>query len=486
VELYDKLSHPVALIVFLLTLFLPIFIGFLTMRRTRSQSDFFIGGRSMDKLVVALSAISTGRSSWLVLGVSGIAYLRGVGAVWALVGYIVAELFQFIYIGHPLREQTEEFKSLTLLDYFETKFNDKKNLIRITGSTIIIFFMTIYVAAQFRAGAKALSTGLAIPLIAALAISGVLILVYMVLGGYIAVAYNDVVRAFILLVGLVIFPIYGLIRIGGLKPLLEMLSQLNPSLIDPFSLGMGVIVGYVGIGLGSPGQPHIIVRYMSIDDPDKLRFSSVIGTLWNVLMGWGAIFIGLLGRVIVPSIEKLPGRDEEVIYLVLSSEYFGPALYGLIIGGIFAAILSTADSQLLVVASTLVRDIYEKILKKGMLLKESNKLKLSRSILLFAGILAIFIAYIAKDNIFWLVLFAFGGMGASLGPTLILSLFWKKANKYGIFAGMITGTLVIIIWKLFFKATTGIYELIPAFVTALVAIVIISVSAESKRSKENI
>ncbi|MBN1272326.1 MAG: sodium/proline symporter [Candidatus Aminicenantes bacterium] len=471
---YDKLAEPLALTVFLATLCLPLLIGFLTMRLTKNQNDFFIGGRAMDKFVVALSAVSSGRSSWLILGVSGMAYLRGTGAVWAIAGYITAEMFQFIYIGKKLRTQTESFESLTLLDYFESRFNDGKHIIRVTGAAIIALFLTAYVAAQFNAGAKSLSTALGIPFIVSLLVSGTLILVYMVLGGYIAVAYNDVVRAVIMIVGLVIFPIYGLVKVGGPGVLLQTLEKINPAYIDPFSLGLGAIAGFLGIGLGSPGQPHIIVRYMSINDAEKLRISTVAGTIWNVILGWGAVFIGLLGRAFMPVPSKLPDGNPEMIYLVLSSKFFGPVLYGFLIGGIFAAILSTADSQLLVVASTFVRDIYEKILRRRKPLPEEKKLSLSRIVVFLSGIIALFLAYAAKDLIFWLVLFAWGGLGASIGTSLIFSLGWKRTHKYGIVAGMVTGTLVTIFWKLFLKEPTGLYELIPAFFVSALMIVIVS------------
>jgi len=484
-EIYEKLTNPLAFIIFVLTLSLPVLIGFLTLRKTKNQSDFFVGGRRMDKFVVALSAVSSGRSAWLVLGVSGMAYLRGTGAVWSVVGYILAEMFQFIYIGRKLRTHTEAFNSITLLDYFESRYKDRKHIIRITGAIIIAIFLTAYVAAQLNAGAKALSIALDLPIIISLVISTVLILVYMILGGYIAVAYNDVVRAILMLLGLVVFPVYGLIKIGGLKVLLETLTKLNPAFIDPFSLGLGVIIGYLGIGLGSPGQPHIVIRYMSIDDPEKLRLSAVIGTIWNVIMAWGAVFIGLLGRFVVPVIEELPYKlpdknPQEIIYLVLSSEFFGPILYGLLVGGIFAAILSTADSQLLVVASTFVRDLYEKIIKKNSNIDEARKLELSRYIVLLSGILALVLAYFARETIFWLVLFAWGGLGASIGPAVIFSLYWKGTTKYGIVAGMISGTLVTILWKLFLKEPTGLYELIPAFLLSALAIVIVSLLTRNK------
>jgi len=473
-NIYDKLSNPLAFVVFLLTLLLPVGVGLLALLRTKSQSDFFIGGRSMNAFVVGLSAISSGRSSWLVLGLSGVAYVSGTGAVWAIAGYIAVEAWQFIYLGRKLRKETQEMDSITLLDYFESRYKDKSGLLRIAGVIIIGIFITAYVAAQFNAGAKSLSTALDISFVLSLGISGLLIMVYMVLGGYVAVAYNDVVRAIIMMIGLIVLPVIGVIQIGGLGILNQMLHQLNPEYLDPFSLGAGVIIGFLGIGLGSPGQPHIVVRYMSISDPARLKYSAIYGTFWNIVLGLGAICIGLVGRILVPDINSLPGSDPEMIYLALSSEYFGPVLYGLLVGGVFAAILSTADSQLLVVASTFARDLYEKVIAGRREIDEKKKLSLSRLVLMLSGILALFLAYMAQDLVFWLVLFAWGGLGAAFGPALILSLFWKKSTKEGILTGMVTGTIITIVWRLWLKDITGIYELIPGFFGALLMIVVVS------------
>jgi len=469
-NVYEQMTDPVALTIFIFTLLLPVFVGIITTKRTKNQSDFIVGGRSINKFTVALSAVSTGRSSWLVLGVSGMAYTMGVGAVWAVVGYITAELFQFIFIGRKLREQTEKYGSLTLLDYFEERFKDSKNLIRSVGAVIIIIFLTAYVSAQFNAGASSLSTSMNIPFLYAILISAALILIYMVLGGYIAVVYNDMIRAVIMILGLVIFPVMAILKFGGIKIVLETLKALDPSMIDPFSLSAGMIIGFLGIGLGSPGQPHIVVRYMSVKDPAKLRDSAVIGTIWNVVMAWGAVFIGLAGRAFVNSTADLPDKNPEMIYLVLASKLCGPVLYGLLVGGIFAAILSTADSQLLVVSSTFVRDIYGKILKKRRENIRMSDLTLNRIIVVAAGICAVVLGILAKDIIFWLVLFAWGGLGASIGPALIFSLFWEKTTAKGVVAGMLTGTTVTIIWKLFIKNIVNIYELIPAFLLASLAV----------------
>jgi len=473
-NVYERLSDPLALIVFVITLFLPVIVGLVALKRTRSQSDFFVGGRAMNKLVVALSAVSSGRSSWLVLGVSGMAYARGTGALWAVAGYTVVELIQFLTVGQRLRDDAQRYDSITLLDWFESKFPDSRRRIRVTGALIIGVFLTAYVAAQLNGGAKTLEAALQIPFWTALLAAAVLIVVYMLLGGYIAVAYNDVVRATIMLVALLVLPIVGLVEIGGFAGLAESLRGTDPGLVDPFSLGVGALIGFLGIGLGSPGQPHILVRYMSIDDPKNIRAAGLFGFAWNVVLGAGAVFVGLVGRALVPAVENLPEQDPEMAYLVLSADFFAPALYGLLVGGIFAAILSTADSQLLVVSSTVVRDVWEKVVRSDVELDEQQRLKMSRMVVLLAGIAAVLLAWGAQGLVFWLVLFAWGGLGAAIGPAVILGLFWRRTTASGVVAGMITGAIVTIVWRLWLRDPTGLYELIPGFVAATVAVVVVS------------
>ncbi len=401
------------------------------------------------------------------------AYTRGIGAVWAILGYSLVELVQFLTIGYRLRKETGKLGSITLLDYFESRFQNSQNRIRSIGALIIGIFLTAYVAAQLNAGAKSLTTALNIPLLGSLFLCTCLTLIYMILGGFIAVAYNDVLRAVIMIIGLCILPMVGFIHVGGLSTLFQILKGLDPTHVDVFSIGIGGILGFFGIGLGSPGQPHILVRYMAINDPKKLKTSAWIGTFWNITMGLGAVMIGLLGRAVIPNSQQLPKGDPEMVYLALSSQYFGAILYGILIGGIFAAILSTVDSQLLVVASTVVRDGYEKIWRKELPLTESEKLRLSRWVVFSTGLVSIILAF-AKEIIFWLVLFAWGGLGASMGPALIFSLYWKSTTQYGVIAGMMTGTLVTFIWRLWLKPITGLYELIPAFFLSCIAIVVVS------------
>jgi sodium/proline symporter len=473
-DLYEKLSDPVALTVFVATLLLPVFVGLLAMRRARSQSDFFVGGRAMSMLVVALSTVSSGRSSWLVLGVSGMAYTRGLGAIWAVAGYTAVELAQFLLLGPRLRRDAQEGDAITLLDWLETRHRDSGHRLRLAGALVIGVFITAYVAAQLNAGAKTLESALGIPLVAALAIAAVLILVYMVLGGFIAVAYNDVVRALIMMLGLVVLPIWGFVDAGGVGAVLEQVRETDAALLDPLSLGAGVLVGFLGIGLGSPGQPHILVRYMSIRDPRRIVTAAWVGFFWNVVLGAGACAVGIIGRAAVPAASSLPDADPEMVYLVLSAELFGPLLYGLLVGGIFAAILSTADSQLLVVASTAVRDVWEAVVRGGRAEEERRRVALSRGVLVVAGVAAMLLAWLAEELVFWLVLFAWGGLGAAFGPVVIASLFWRGTTRDGALAGMVAGTVVTIAWRLLLKDATGLYELIPGFLAGLAALVAVS------------
>jgi sodium/proline symporter len=290
-----------------------------------------------------------------------------------------------------------------------------------------------------------------------------IVLAYTVLGGFLAVSITDMIQAIFMILALVVLPIITIIHIGAWSDITSVLTQQDVSFLDPFSLSIGALVGFLGIGLGSPGNPHILVRYMSIDDPKQLRVSAVVGTAWNVFMSAGAILIGLVGRAYYPHIEMLPGADRENLYPLLAQAHLHPLLFGLVLASIFAAIMSTADSQLLVASSSIVRDIYQRIIKKGQKLEEKRLVVLSRLVVLVLVCLSILLGYIAADWIFWLVLFAWGGLGASLGPTIILSLFWKKTTRSGVLAGLISGTLVTIVWKSVPALAGIIYELVPAF-----------------------
>lgn len=473
-NVYAQLADPVALTVFVGTLLLPVAVGWIAMARTRSEADFFVGGRAMGNITVALSAVSSGRSSWLVLGVSGMAYTLGVGAVWAVTGYTVVELFQFVTLGRRLRAQSEAAEAVTLLDWLAHRFGDPRHVLRLVAASLVGLFLTAYVAAQLNAGGKALASALGLPFGLCLGVSILLIIVYMLLGGFIAVAFNDVVRAVLMLAALVVLPVVGVFELGGPGALIDALARDDAGMLDPSSLAAATIVAFLGIGLGSPGQPHILVRYMSIEDPERLRSAALIGTVWNVLLGWGAVFVGLVGRAMIPVASDLPDGDPEMVYLVLSAQLFGPVVFGLLVGGVFAAILSTADSQLLVVASTAARDVWEQSVRRGRPSDERHRLLVSRVVVVAAGGVAVALAAVAQDLVFWLVLFAWGGLGAAFGPVVILGLYWRRTTRWGALAGMLTGAAVTIAWRVWLKEATAVYELVPGFAAGLAATWLVS------------
>lgn len=437
-------------------------------------SEFFIGGRQINRFVVALSAVVSGRSAWLLVGVTGMAYVQGASAVWAVMGYVIVELFLFLYYARRLRNYSETYDCITVPDFFAERFNDKNGYLRIALVAVFLIFMVSYVSAQFVAGGKAFASSFGLTQTNGVLLTAVIIMAYTVLGGFLAVSLTDMFQAIFMIFALVVLPFIAIWDAGGLQVVLSQLSSMEMGLVDPLAIGIGGLLGFLGIGLGSPGNPHILSRYMSIDDPKQLRWSAVIGTIWNVVMGWGAIFIGLAGRVYFPEADLLPAGDTENLYPALAQQHLSPVLFGIVVASIFAAIMSTADSQLLVAASAVVRDIYDRILKKGQEIPQKKLVRYSRIVVILLVGVALFFSLIAQELVFWLVLFAWAGLGASIGPTSILALYWKGTTRKGVFAGLFTGTLVTIVWYYIPVLKDNLYELIPAFILSLLATWLVS------------
>jgi Na+/proline symporter len=255
---------------------------------------------------------------------------------------------------------------------------------------------------------------------------------------------------------------------------IDAVAETGLSRVDPWALGFGATVGLVGIGLGSPGNPHILVRYMSIDDPRQLRSTAVIGTVWNVVMGWGALYAGLAGRAYFPDVADIPGADVEHVYPALAQAHLHPILYGFVLAAIFAAIMSTCDSQLLVAASAAVRDVYQKVLKRGEPMDPKGLVLLSRVAVLVLVGASLALGFLASKVVFWLVLFAWAGLGAAFGPTTILALFWRRTTRWGVLSGMLAGTTVVFVWRLTPELKALIYELVPAFGIGLLVTIVVS------------
>jgi sodium/proline symporter len=479
-------ADPFAVAAFIGYLGVIVAIGVLSARfSSAGVSEFFVGGRKMHRFVVALSAVVSGRSAWLLLGVTGMAYSIGAGAVWAVTGYITTELFLFLFYARRLRHFSEAHDCVTVPDFYAARFGDHDGRLRTVLIAIILIFMVGYVSSQFVGGGKAFAASFGLHPTVGIWLTALIVLAYTALGGFLAVSLSDTLQACIMIVALVVVPLVAIVDRGGLVAVVNELQAFDPTMIDPLALSVGVIIGFLGIGLGSPGNPHIIVRYMSIADPDQLRASAVVGTVWNVVMAWGALFIGLAGRVYFPDVAMLPGADTEQLYPVLAAQHLHPLAFGIVVASIFAAIISTADSQLLVAASSVVRDFYEKILHRGEQIPQSRLVLYSRIVVVLLVLAALVVGLLAEALVFWLVLFAWAGLGASFGPTSILALYWRGTTRAGVIAGLITGTAITFAWELipWFDAqlarlgpafADGLYELVPAFLGGLLATLIVS------------
>lgn len=457
-------------------LILIVIIGIYAARfSSRDISNFFIGGRKMGMLVVALSAVVSGRSAWLLLGVTGMSFTMGFSALWAVLGYTLVEFFLFFFYAPRIRRFSERYDCITLPDFFAYRFGDHNGHLRAVVVTIIIIFMIAYVSAQFVAGGKAFHSSFNLTETQGILLTTIIVLFYTMVGGFLAVSLTDTIQGLFMIVALLVLPIIAIIHTGGLAAFHAQASSIGDGqFFNPLALSGGALVGFLGIGLGSPGNPHIIARYMSINDPARLKMVAMVGTAANVMMGLGAIITGMAGRLFFPDVSMLPGGDPENLYPVLAGQHLHPVMFGIVIASIFAAIMSTADSQLLVAASSLVRDIYEKLLCRGKTIDQGRLVFLSRLVVVVLVVFSLILGLMAEKLVFWLVLFAWAGLGAAFGPASILALFWKGSSRTGMIAGMISGAASVFIWTRIPALTSLMYELIPGFLVALVVTIIVS------------
>ncbi len=469
-------------------LVLIVIVGILAARfSSRGISNFFIGGRKMGMLVVALSSVVSGRSAWLLLGFTGMAYTMGLSALWAAAGYIVAEFLLFLYFAPRIRHFSEKHDCITIPDFFESRFQDNSGKLRLLVSLIIVLFMLAYVSAQFVAGGKTFSAGFQISQNQGLILTASIILFYTIVGGFLAVSVTDTIQGFIMIIALIVLPVIVISHLGGFAEFYthaSAISNSEGSFTNLFAISAGALIGFLGIGLGSVGNPHIISRYMSIKDAGKLRQVAFVGTASNIIMALGALVTGMAGRIYFPEISLLPGSDAENLYPLLAAEHLHPVMFGVVIASIFAAIMSTADSQLLVAASALARDIYEKSIFRSQKISQKKLVFMSRMLVLLLVIVALLLAFLAEQLVFWLVLFAWAGLGASLGPTSLLALFWKQTSKTGVIAGISAGALTVIIWNQSELLKNMIYELVPAFTISLFVTLGVSKLTSEKSEKE--
>jgi sodium/proline symporter len=468
-------------VAFLVYLVVLVGVGLAAFRRTRTFDDYYLAGRNLSPTVAALSAEASSESGWLLLGLPGQAFAQGIGAFWVALGCVCGTFFNWTVLARRLRKITGFFRVITIPGYLEARFSDSGHTLRVVATLLIAVFMTAYVAAQFVASGKALSVTFGLDYDVAVLVGAGVILFYTMMGGFFAVAWTDVIQAMMMVFGLVVLPLVGTIKLGGPAALWTKLASIAPAEAGYLSLRVGkdgialatFLIGMIGIGLGYPGQPHIMVRFMAIKRAALVRKGALIGVVWAVVALYGAVFIGLVARAVLTT---APGDPERVMPM-LAMELLPSWLAGVMIAAAMAAMMSTADSQLLVASSSFVQDFYHKTFKREP--KPKTLVRLSRIVTLVVGLTAMVIALRQDPEnpvgvVFWLVLYAWGGLASSFGPLLVLSLYWKRVTKAGAIAGMISGSTVVIIWKNVPALSGFLYELVPGFVVSLIVIVVVS------------
>lgn len=466
-------------------LLVVVVVGFITFRYTKTLADFLLAGRRLGAWVVAFSERASGESAWLLIGLPGLALASGFSAVWSAIGCAVGIFASWTLVARRLRVQTEKLGALTLPDYFEARFGDASHLLRIVSMAVIVFFFTFYVSAQFLAAGKVLNTTFGLAPIHGMLIGAVIIIFYTIMGGFFAVAWTDLIQGILMAGAMILLPLAAWIELGGVSGVAERIGGMDPNLLlatggkSGHALVMGLIIGSLGIGLGYVGQPHLLTRFMAIREPRELRKGTMIAMSWVVVAFWGAVLVGIAGLAHfgVGGLE-----DPEHVMPQVATLFLPAGIAGIVISAAIAAMMSTADSQLLVATSALSEDIYHQLINKDA--PQKRLVAISRIGTVLIGIIAFVLALGAQEQVYWFVLYAWAGLGAAFGPCMVLSLWWKRTTKWGVFAGMVVGSVTTVVWHNVPVLKDFVYELVPAFILALVAVVVVSLMTKPPREVE--
>jgi len=443
-------GDPSILAGLLLYLGVMLAVGFAAYKYMNTLDDFVLGGRRLGPWVSAISERASGESAWFLLGLPGAAYGLGFTQYWSVIGIASGILASWTFIAIPLRRETARMGALTLPDYFELRFKDKSRLLRLFSMIAILFFYTAYVAAQLHGAGKILNATFGMRPMTGIMIGAAVVVFYTLMGGFLAVAWTDLVQGLLMTFVAVVLPAIAVIKLGGPGVLIDKIAAQGPELLS-ISGGQtgrafifGVMVGGLSWGFGYLGQPHLLTRYMAIRKTSELRFGGVIAMGWVLLSYWGAPLIGLAGLAVLgPGLE-----DPEQVMPLLAKATVPGWLAGLMISGATAAMMSTADSQLLVATSTLVEDIYVRLFKPNA--SHRRLVLLSRLGTILVASVAFGLAIMALRGsklIDGMVAYAWTGLGASFGPPLLFALWWKGTTRMGALAGMIGGMTATIVWQ---------------------------------------
>ena len=485
------------LVTFVAYMTMMLLIGAAYMKTGKSSEEYFLGGRSLGGWVVALSAQASDMSGWLLMGLPGSVYALGTGQCWIAVGLFLGTVANWLIISGRLRRYTiVANNSLTLPAYFENRFHDKKRILLGISSVVIVIFFLVYTASAFASGGKLFSSVFGCSYHLSLTISALIILGYTFMGGFMAVCVTDFVQGMLMVVALVTVPVVAYIIMGGdvatglAQTGVDAANFLNVMKNGDNNFTAVEIISQLAWGLGYCGMPHILVRFMAVKNQKELNKSKGIAIIWVIISLVMAVVIGVIGRAyLYPTVLGTDGSSTETVFIDMITRLFTqdlrlPIIAGLFLCGILAAIMSTADSQLLVTASSMSEDIYKGILKRNA--SEDNVMKMSRYTVLAVAVIAYLIAWDPNSSIMGLVSNAWAGLGAAFGPTVVMSLFWRRCNLQGAVAGIISGGLTVIIWDYIplvggqtLGTVTGLYSLAIGFLISIVLIIIVSLCTKA-------
>lgn len=448
-------------------------------KSTSDAAGFMLGGRSLSPSVTALSAGASDMSGWMLMGLPGAMYLSGLSSVWIAIGLVIGAYFNYLIVAPRLRTYTEIANdSITLPDYFENRFSDNSHVLRIVSSVVIVLFFTLYTSSGIVAGGKLFESSFGLSYETGLYVTAGVVVMYTLFGGFLAVSLTDFVQGCIMFLALVLVPVVVISDLGGLGTTLNTIEAINPDLLNMFS-GVSVIaiISAMAWGLGYFGQPHIIVRFMAIRSIKDLPVARRIGMSWMIVSITGAMATGFAGVAYVAKTGTSLG-DAETIFILLSQVLFHPLIAGFLLAAILAAIMSTISSQLLVTSSSLTGDFYQVFLNQTA--SDKQLVFVGRLSVALVAMVAVFLAYDRDSSILTLVSNAWAGFGAAFGPVVILSLYWKRMNKQGALAGMLTGAITVLIWVYAPISIDGqslsqiMYEIVPGFIAATIAVIGVS------------
>ncbi|MCI8802661.1 MAG: sodium/proline symporter [Oscillibacter sp.] len=471
-----------------------IFTGVMIGRRSKKSAEgFYLGGRGIGPLVTAMSAEASDMSSYLLMGIPGLAYLSGVAdASWTAIGLAAGTYLNFLLVAKKLRRYSVKLDAITIPSFISKRYDEKKPVIMCISALIILIFFVPYVASGLAAIGKLFNSLFGWDYMAAVVVGAIVIISYTSIGGFSAVATMDLIQSVIMTCALAVIVVFGVVQAGGMDAVIAHARTLPGffSFSETYNVSTGSaepygfirIISMMAWGLGYFGMPHILVRFMAIRNEDELTLSRRIAAVWVVISMGVAVFIGIVGHAVSSAgrVPFLEGSATETIIVKLSdllSTYgiFPAIVAGCILAGILAATMSTADSQLLAASSAFSENLVQDVF--GVKLTEKQTMLIARLTVVVIAIIALFLARDPDSNVFQIVSFAWAGFGATFGPAILCALFWKRSNRQGIMAGLVAGSIMIFVWKFQIKPLGGIwniYELLPAFVVGLAAIVIVS------------